>query len=363
MNQESRRRGVLTLKTLGRGFWIGIIASLALHALLVTTGRFQMQRWENATTLDVSIEPEEFEAVPLPKPEPVSKPVTEPQAEAKPEPQTNPNPPQPLTEHQAQQPLAAIDEPASISASPIPEQAVPRPPAGPAPSVDKPFAALTRAAENIRELPVRIEIVYELQGVLSGRQVHVWKRTDDRYILESESEAGGLAGLFVRGKMIQRSEGSISPLGLMPDQYENQRMSGKKEILRFDYKANLIESVRIDSKHGRRTLELPLVTSTQDPLSSIYQLAMAARSDKDGLLVAANTKRVKGYPYRTLGTETLNTPLGEINAVHVTREGDSEKSAVHLWLAPKRNFLPVKVTYIDEDGTDWVLEAVSIKSQ
>lgn len=259
--------------------------------------------------------------------------------------------------------MPVIDEPAAIPVAPVSEQAMPQPPAGTAPPVNKPYAALTRAAENIRELPARIEIVYELQGFLSGRQIHVWQRSGDRYNLEAESEASGLAGLFVHGKMIQKSRGVISTLGLMPEEYENQRSSSKKESLRFDYKANLIESTRIDSKKGKRTLELPLIIGVQDPLSSIYQLAMAARADKDGLLVAASTKRVKGYPYRTLGMETVSTRLGEISTVHVARAGDSEKGAVHLWLATQHFFLPVKMTYIDEDGGDWILEAVSIKTQ
>jgi hypothetical protein len=46
----------------------------------------------------------------------------------------------------------------------------------------------------------------------------------------------------------------------------------------------------------------------------------------------------------------------------VTRAGDSEKSGTHLWLAPEKYSLPVRVSYIDEDGTQWVLEAVSIKA-
>ena len=367
MNQTGKRHGVLTFRTLGRGFWIGIAASLALHALLVTTGRFQMQRWEDATTLEVRIEPKEFEAVSLRKPEPVDKPAAKPQTETQTQPQQQPvaNPPTPIAAPPVQPPTpaTAVNEPAPVPPKALPEYSIPHSPAGPVPPVDKPYAALTGAAENIRKLPSNIEITYELQGMLSGRQIHHWRIRNDRYSLESESEASGLAGLFVRGKMIQKSEGRLSTLGLMPEQYENQRSSGKREILRFDYKANLIESIRIDSRNGQRTLDLPLIIGTQDPLSSVYQLAMAAQSDKDGLLVAASIKRVKGYPYRTLGMETLKTPLGEISTVHVARAGESEKGAVHLWLAPQHNFLPVKVTYIDEDGTDWVLEAVSIKTE
>jgi hypothetical protein len=354
MNPGNKRRGVMSLKTLGRGFWIGLIASLILHALLIGAGRFHMQRWENATTLEARIEPAEFKAVPLPEPQAVGKPA------AAPQPQPDSIPPEDLTSAPALQPAPTAEETVPLPAPPLPktEQTLPLSAVEPPPQSVQPYAALTQAAQNIRELPAYIEIVYELNGFLSGRQTHVWQRTGQRYTLETEGEVTGLVGLFMSGKMIQKSRGRISSLGLMPEQYEMQRLSGKKESLRFDYDANLIESNK-----GKRMLELPLLTGAQDPLSSIYQLAMAARDDKDGFIVAASSKRVKGYPYRTLGTETLNTVLGELQTLHVTRAGDSEKGAVHLWLALERYALPVKVTYVDEDGTEWVLEAVSIKTQ
>lgn len=352
MSPSSRPRSITNLHTAGRAFWIGLVASFALHAILIGAGRFHMQRWENATTLEARIEPAEFKAVPLPAPKTASKPT------ATPQPQTQPTaiPPEAAASPAAPQPAPATSETATAPASPKVEQSLPLSTAETPPQSAQPYAALTQAAQNIRDLPARIEIVYELNGLLSGRQTHVWQRTGQRYTLETEGEVTGLVGFFMNGKMIQKSQGRIGSLGLMPEQYEMHRLSGKKESLRFDYDANLIESNR-----GKRTLELPLLTGSQDPLSSIYQLAMAARDDKDGFIVAASTKRVKGYPYRTLGTETLRTALGEMKTLHVTRAGESEKGSVHLWLAPERHFLPVKVSYVDEDGAEWVLEAVSIK--
>lgn len=361
MNPLSKRSGVRTVRSVGRGFWIGLIASLVLHALLISTGRFQMPRWnDDAPILEARLEPEAFKAVPLPEPEAVSEPMAPTQAQ--PQSRQDSSPPEASANIPVlQQPVATVEEP--VPAPPKAEPVIPLSTAEPPPQSDRPYAALTRAAQNIRELPAYIEIVYELNGMLSGRQTHVWQRTGQRYTLEAEAEATGLAGLFVSGKIIQKSSGRIGSLGLMPAQYEIQRPSGKKEALRFDYDNNLIESIRTDPRRGTRTLELPLIVGAQDPLSSIYQLAMSARDDKDGFIVAASTKRVKGYPYRTLGLEILRTALGEMNTLHVTRPGDADKGSVHLWLAPDRYTLPMKVTYIDEDGTEWVLEAVSIKTR
>jgi hypothetical protein len=363
MKPPSKRRGFMNPKTVGRAFWIGLAVSLALHAILLSTGRFQIPRLGSAPTLEAKLESEAFKAVPLPEPK-ASEPIapSKPQPQPKPRPQQDSSPPEPLPATPVVEAEPAVTAMAPAPPSPEAVPVIPLSKVEPPPLSEQPYSELTRAAQSIRQLPAHVEIVYELKGLLSGRQTHVWQRTGDRYTLQTIGKVTGLVGLFMRGTMIQKSSGRIGSLGLMPDQYEMQRLSGKKETLRFDYDANTIESIRTD-KHGSRTLELPMLIGAQDPLSSIYQLAMAAQNDKDGFIVAAGTKRVKGYPYHTLGMETTYTALGETKALHVTRAGDSEKGSVHLWLAPSTYALPVKITYVDEDGSNWELEAVSITTR
>ena len=342
----------MTVRTLGRGFWLGIIASFLLHALLFSSGSFQVPNWRDEVILETRLEPVEFKAVSLPKPEVTSEAVP-----ASPSPHPTPATP--------------VAEPAPVIAPPLPTPVkipvappiIPPLPEAATPAVpDKSASTPSQAARSPKTLPARIEIVFELNGMLSGRQTHRWHRDGQRYSLETEGEVTGLASLFVRGKLTQISEGRIGNLGLMPEYYEMQRLSGKKETLRFDYDGNVIEASRLDAK-GKRTLELPLLSGAQDPLSAIYQLAMAAQEDSDGLIVTAGTKRIKGYPYRVLGTEKIDTALGALNALHVVRAGDSSNGGMHLWLSPGHHYLPVKVTYVDEDGTEWVLETTRIRTE
>lgn len=359
----------MTLRTLGRGFWIGLVGSIGLHAALLSTGSFDLPRtiWLKPNVLEARIESEESGTTPQARPEIVSKaektpaPLIEPPiADAPPEPAPPADPATLATNAEPvvdanQPPFPAAEESAPAAYPPLPD-------GEPSQTTGRPHAALSHAAQNLKELPRFIEIVYELKGMVSGRQTQIWRREDNRYTLESTAEATGLAAIFLSGKMTQKSSGRIGPLGLIPEHYEMQRLSGKKEILLFKYDDNLIEASRIDSRKGKRTAELPLITGAQDPLSSVYQLAMIAQDTGEGVIVAAGAKRIKGYPYRSFGTETIQTPLGEVQALHVTRAGDSDKGAVHLWLAPKHRYLPVKITYIDDDGTEWVLEAISIKT-
>lgn len=353
MSAPSKRRGVMSLRTAGRAFWIGLGVSLALHAFFLLEGRFPQAFLTDAPPLQARLE--DFEAV-APRPQP----------ESQPELPAAPAPPRPAPVAAAPAVAAASAEPAPPSlpapaAPPAAEAALPLPEAD-APA-SQPYALLAQAAESIRKLPQRIEIVYELKGVLSGHQTHTWQQSGERYSLVAVAEATGLASIFMGGQLVQKSSGRIGALGLMPEHYEIQRPTGRNESLDFDYAGNVIESSRTAPRRETRRRQLPLLTGAQDPLSSIYQLAMAARDGKDGLLVAASSKKVQGYPYRMLGTEVLRTPLGELKTLHIARMGESGKADTQLWLAQNHHALPVKISYVDEDGMEWVLEAVSIREQ
>lgn len=356
MSAPSKRRVAMSLRTAGHAFWVGLGISLALHAFFLFEGRFPQTFLNSPPPLQARLEA--FEAVtsqPQPQPPVETASPVEPQPKPEPRPASAPAP-EPAAEY------VVPSEPSAPEVAPQPaaEPMLPLSKAAPPPPSSQPYALLTQAAESIRNLPEHLEIVYELKGVLSGHQIHTWQRSGQRYSLVAVAEATGLTSIFMNGKLVQKSSGRIGALGLMPERYEIQRPTGRSETLEFDYAGNVIESSRMDPRRETRTRQLPLLPGAQDPLSSIYQLAMAARDGKDGLIVAAGSKKVQGYPYRMLGTETLRTPLGEIKTLHVARMGESGKGDTQLWLAQNHYALPVKISYVDEDGMEWVLEASSI---
>lgn len=361
MQTTNKRTGVMTLRTLGRGFWLGILASLALHATLLSNGGLHIPKWNDSPTLEARLEPVEFKAVSLPEPDIAAETITVPaqpsQAAAeRPTPIPADSPSAPPTPAQPAVPPAPEN-----GAPPSSHPATPQPQTLPAPASSQ--TASTDAVRNLNKLPERLEIQFELDGMVSGQQTHRWQRNGERYTLETEGEVTGLASLFVRGKLTQISQGRIGANGLMPERYETRHINGKVETLRFDYDNNQIESARTDEKRGKRTLELPLLSGIQDPLSAIYQLAMLAQSRDDGLIVAASAKRVKGYAYRILGNEKLDAAIGEITALHIARAGDSSGREVHLWLSATHHYLPVKISYVDDDGNAWILQATRIHTE
>jgi hypothetical protein len=365
MNLPDRRRGVRTLRTLGRGFWIGIVGSVALHAALLSTGSLQIPEKASPRIIEARLEIKEPPSTQPPPQEDVKTAANHlpKPAATLPTVPTEPTPAEaPPVAVPAAQSIPGTDAPyAPAEKEKSPPNNLPVDHAVPLAATQSRFAMPSDAAENLKQLPMRIETLYELQGMIGGRQTHVWHREGQQYTLGTTSEVTGLAGIFVGGKMTQKSTGRIGELGLMPERYEMQRFSGKREILVFNYPTSTIKVTRIDRKKGERTSELQLMAGTQDPLSSIYQLAMIAQGGDDGLIVTAGTKRVKGYPYRILGKEVQQTRLGELNTLHVTRVDDSGSGSVHLWLSPDKHYLPVRISYTDDDGKEWVLQAINIK--
>ena len=70
------------------------------------------------------------------------------------------------------------------------------------------------------------------------------------------------------------------------------------------------------------------------------------------VLPVADHKRVKTYTFAIKGRSTIETPAGRFDAVQFERI-DDPKTTLRFWLAPARDYMPVKVQNI-EDGEDKV---------
>ena len=83
----------------------------------------------------------------------------------------------------------------------------------------------------------------------------------------------------------------------------------------------------------------------------MYQF-MFLPADKFGDLAfyMTNGKKVEQYRYQLAGTELIDTPLGKLNALRLVKQREPGDNAVEVWLAPDRNFFPVRVLIVENDG-------------
>lgn len=109
---------------------------------------------------------------------------------------------------------------------------------------------------------------------------------------------------------------------------------------------------------GGRNGPLDIPPGTLDRLS-VHQAARLwvkahIRDAKPGTLVipVADHKRIKTYTFAIKGRSKIETPAGTFDAVQFERI-DDPNTTLRFWLAPEKDYMPVKVQNI-EDGEDKV---------
>ncbi|MDP3585504.1 MAG: DUF3108 domain-containing protein [Thiobacillus sp.] len=254
--------------------------------------------------------------------------------------------PEPLPE------AAVTDE--LIAADPVSE--IPESVAEPAaePVAD---TALEAPLPVLNALPPRIDMRFQVRyGFASGEQTLLWVSDGTHYTLTSVAAATGLVGVFYSGRFVQTSRGRITPQGLQPEEFWDQR-------------ADRRSSARFDAAHSRYTLTPasgpPRHFDTtgddpQDALSLFFQFALTAPPTETELAYTVfNGRKLRNYVYTVRGEDMLETALGTLRTLHLVRQLDGD-GRFEIWLAIDRHYLPVRVLRSDDKGNEVELRVQSI---
>lgn len=341
-----------------RVFWLGLLISVLLHLGLLS------RDWVIPDSLNLGDASAPIEARLMPPP-PSIKAVAEPKPPPKPR---KPFPPKAAQQLPPAPPPVAEEPPDIADVAPVPVV----PPQDAAPAIEpeptaqaepiaqadpEPITSPVEAAPPLNPLPRRITLEYRARyGLASGKQTLVWASDGDRYTITSVVSARGFANLIFSGQMVQTSNGRITPQGLQPEEFWDQRGS-KRSQSRFDYDAHLIHT---DSNKGPRTAALP--AGLQDAQSLLFQIALTAPPATDSESAVFNGKKVRNYRYRVTAEETLETPLGALRTLHLVRQADSDAERFEIWLAVDQSYLPVKLS-TEISGYDAELMVESLSSE
>lgn len=325
-----------------RPWALALAGSLLLHLGLLG-GLTGLPLWQ-APSEPLSIEVRLMPPAPRPQPPP---PVAKPQRPL-------PRPlPAPLPEPRLELAMSEVPE--------VPVDVAPEaPPAIEARQSDVAAAEAEPVAEvawpPLNPLPPRLDLRYQLRyGLAAGEQTLVWINGGDGYTLTSVAAATGLAGVFYRGRFVQTSRGRITPQGLQPEEFWDQR--GDKR-----------SSARFDAAKGALTLNpaqgapqhFAYQGGVQDALSLFFQLALTAPPPAGELRYTVfNGKKLREYRYEVRGEEMLETVLGPLRTLHLARADDGD-GRFEIWLAIDRHYLPVRVLRVDDDGREMELVLQSI---
>ncbi|HZT62106.1 MAG TPA: DUF3108 domain-containing protein [Burkholderiales bacterium] len=193
--------------------------------------------------------------------------------------------------------------------------------------------------------PERVKLSYEVSyGSMQGDVVETLQHDGRTYSIVSETRGRGILAAFGNKRT---ARGRISPQGLLPDEYRDERPFGWVASAKFDWQAH---SVTQERKGKSETL--PMQGAAQDPLSLAYSFAFVPPTGKEYDVVRADGRGLTPFRFAIVGNEKLATPMGEMQTLHImkVRDGPDDKTT-DIWFSIERNFLPVRVLVVDKDGS------------
>jgi hypothetical protein len=317
-----------------------LLASIAAHiALLLGTAWFDLERFEPLETLPlsariVSMAPQE--AAPTATPAAPAKPRVKRAA-----PRARPVPAEPP-------PVSETPPPAEMAQeTPPPVSAAPPPAASELPA--PPVAAEPALAAAI-PFPARIDLEFDLARGTDqapiGRVVHRFERDGKRYLIRSTTMATGIAALFVSGRYVQESRGTLTAAGLRPEHFSVRRGRVERtESADFDW-----PSTRATVSADGSSRDWTLRAGAQDQLSVLHQMSLLLGAPPSSVMVT-NGRLFFDMSMEIVGHEVVETGMGFVQAIHVRsqREGIFR---MDVWFAPDYGNLPVKVRMRDRRGEE-----------
>ena len=330
-----------------RPFVLALALSVAAHLWLLFTPQIHF-------SFDTPSSPPVIEArlVTAPPPAVAAFPEAKPKPRPKRQPRKAPQQQTSMPPEKTTAPETHPEPPAQPVADASPEPAPPQPAKSTEERPSKPEPAVPETTSPPGgHLPALAEIEFVLYkgklGLKVGKVVHKWQVLDHGYVISSMMEGTGIFSLIKSGRMVQTSQGKLSVNGLEPASFWIQRgqSANTTESAQFDRRNN---TLTYGSGAERRAVPLP--PQAQDLLSFVYQLAFGAPQAGAIQLFITNGRKLDSYDYGVVGEETLDTPMGNLKALHLRKVRTADEDGVDIWLGADYHYLPVKVRITDKDG-------------
>lgn len=295
-------------------------------------------------------------AAPPPRPKP--RPLAAAPAASAPEPLPELPPPPP--------PSPTPPEPVAVAAA---ESAVPAPSAPAAPAAAPASAPLAVPPSWPPSTRLNYSLTGNYRGPIEGQAQVNWLLAGTRYQVHLDVSIGpAFAPLLSRR---HSSEGELTEHGLRPSRYDEEY----KVVLRTPRRLTL--QLGADSVVFPTGRSVPRPEGVQDSASQFVQLVWLFTTQPALLepgrsidIPLALPRYVETWTYDVLARETLATPAGAIDTVHVKPRREPRPGVdltAEIWVAPALQYLPVRIlirqdaeTFVDLLITTLPLQAAPI---
>ncbi len=200
------------------------------------------------------------------------------------------------------------------------------------------------------EPPPRVQMDFAVtSGALTlGKGRDVLEHDSKRYSIISESKTVGIAAFFYKANIRRESRGLVTKDGLRPLHFEEDRTRKPKRAADFDWDAKLI---KLTDGTDVQTLALP--DNTFDQTSFAYAFAFKPLHADSLAIQLTDGRKLSDYKYQIVGKELIKkTPLGDLETIHIRKvRAADDKRGFEVWLAVAHHHLPVRIRFVEKDGT------------
>jgi hypothetical protein len=185
------------------------------------------------------------------------------------------------------------------------------------------------------------------KGVMSvGRTTRTLRDNGKgEFIFESVTKPGGIATLFTRGKVVERSHWRWQDNNLVPYEYIYQNSSDQKRDVKLIFNW---QSLQVTNIINGDPWTMQLEENTLDKL--LYQLAIMydLNAGKENLSYkVADGGTMKIYDVAIGGKEKLAIEMGVFDTIKVVITKNNRQTT--LWCAKKLQYLPVRIEQQKEE--------------
>ena len=172
--------------------------------------------------------------------------------------------------------------------------------------------------------------------------------TPGQWLIESRSNASGLARLIAGGTLVQRSTFQLEADGMRPLSYrfdDGMKWSEKDVSLDFDWASGRVKGVS-----ESQPVDIAVEPGLQDAASMQAFVLLGLNSGiEPGLIAMIEKDRIKYYRYTFLRRERLKTALGDFDTLVYRSARDGKPRETLLWYAPALGNVTVQAEQ-REDG-------------
>jgi uncharacterized protein DUF3108 len=210
------------------------------------------------------------------------------------------------------------------------------------------FAAAIAPLAAAAAPPQRVTVYYDLSynGVVMAEGHETLQHDARTYLVESQARGKGVFAMIKRGEVRRSSRGEVTPGGLRPLEFKDQRGDRDPEFARFDWGARLVTHER---EGGKQTSTIG--EGSEDRLSFMWNFAFAPPKGEVSAQVV-DGRGTTHFRYALAGRQTLKTQAGEMDCLHLVKLKDKgDERDTEIWLAVQRSYIPVRLLVVEKDGT------------